>query len=170
MAARPDFEPLASPHTCPVTWDELCADPRFQDLPYKVELLSGGRILMTPHARVHSHLQMRLIKLLEQHAPMGKVSIEYAIQTRDGVRVPDVVWLSPQRAATSLDPEAFSVAPDICIEVTSTRNAHADILAKADLYFASGAREVWICVNGEMTFLPGPSQLAPDFPMRIDLG
>jgi Uma2 family endonuclease len=169
VATRSDFESSATLRTYPAMWDELCADPRFQDLPYKMELLSGGQIFMTPQGLEHSRAQIRLIDLLRQHAPIGEVSIEYAIQTRDGVRVPDVVWLSPERSRTSLDPAEFSVAPELCIEVASPRTAHEELLAKAELYFQAGAKEVWICNNGEMTFLPGPSQFAPNFPTRIDL-
>jgi Uma2 family endonuclease len=125
-------------------WDALCDDPRFQDLPYKIELLPEGRIRMTPHARAHSDTQMRIIDLLRQHAPAGKVSIEYATQTSDGVRVTDVVWLSPERSRTSLDAASFSIAPELCIEVMSAGNNRSEIHLKAELYFAAGATEVWI--------------------------
>jgi Uma2 family endonuclease len=169
MAARPDFKALAAPPPYPTTWDELCADRRFQDLPYKVELLAGGRILMTPHKPVHSALQLQLVDLLRQHAPQGKVSIEYAIETREGIRVADVVWMAPEQFIDDLKASFAVRAPAICIEVASASNAHSELLAKAELYFTSGAKEVWICTDGEITFLPGPSQLVPSFPPRVDL-
>jgi Uma2 family endonuclease len=169
MAARPDFEPLAPPPTYPTTWDELCDDPRFQDLPYKVELLAGGRLLMTPHKPVRSRAQMRLIKLLEQHAPNGEISIEYAIKTADGVRVADVVWMTSEQFAIDIDASFAVHAPAICIEVASAGNSREELLTKAELYFQAGAKEVWICTDGTMEFLPGPSQLASSFPPRVDL-
>lgn len=31
-----------------VHWQEICADPNLQDLPYKIELNKSGYIVMTP--------------------------------------------------------------------------------------------------------------------------
>jgi Uma2 family endonuclease len=169
MVARPDFEPLAAPRTFPTTWDELCADPYFRDLPYRVELLSGGRIVMTPHKFVHSGYQKRIMRLLDRYAPPGESLTEVAIQTTQGVRVADMVWMSLDRYAAALNESVVAPAPEICIEVMSSANTDSELREKAAPYFAAGAKEVWICINGEMTFLPGPSQLAADFPTRIDL-
>jgi Uma2 family endonuclease len=150
-------------------WDALCDDLRFQDLPYKIELLPEGQILMTPHKPVHSGYQDELIVLLKRYLPQGRTTPELAIQTTDGIRVCDAAWMSHERW-TRMRNESFAVlAPEICIEVSGASNARTQLLTKAELYFQAGAKEFWICTDGTMEFLPGPSQLAPDFPPRIDL-
>ena len=37
----------------PMTWEYLCKDRRFQDLPYKVELNGRGQIIMSPTKNFH---------------------------------------------------------------------------------------------------------------------
>ncbi|MGH8602615.1 MAG: hypothetical protein ACREXR_07505, partial [Gammaproteobacteria bacterium] len=59
--------------------------------------------------------------------------------------------------------------PEICIEVLSDRNTRPEIERKAALYFARGAKEVWVCDEGRMSSYVGGigldvSQLAPKFP------
>ena len=67
------------------------------------------------------------------------------------------------------------IAPEICVEVTSTSNTTEEMAEKRQLYFEQGAQEVWICrQNGEMSFynataeLP-TSELVPQFPHKITL-
>jgi Uma2 family endonuclease len=156
------------PH--PLTWDELCADPRFRDLPYKIELTAQGRIIMTPHRPVHSTYQARLAKLLEQYAPPGVVLPELAIQTAGGVRVADVAWMTRERHERMLTESAATLPPEICIEVASPGNSVAELEVKAKLYLDAGAKEVWFCRDGTMEFLPGQhSELAPGFPPQVEL-
>ncbi|MCP4936781.1 MAG: Uma2 family endonuclease [bacterium] len=66
-----------------------------------------------------------------------------------------------------------SVAPEVCIEVLSSSNTEEEIADKRSLYFAQGAKEMWICdQDGDMTFyIPGSqvetSELFPSFPANI---
>ena len=63
------------------------------------------------------------------------------------------------------------ILPDICVEVVSPSNAAWQIEAKAALYFAAGAEEVWTGgLDGRMSFFrsDGPidhSRLCPNFPL-----
>jgi Uma2 family endonuclease len=158
-----------------MTWLEVCADKSLQDLPYKVELNRFGRIEMSPHRKEHSAFQGEIIRLLNGLMKGGLTFPECAIETSDGVRVPDVVWVSKLRWASMSDGAACSVAPEICIEVLSwTNNAH-DIDAKGDLYFAAGAKEFWVCTeDGSVRFRSplGPmkrSKLCPKFPETVTI-
>ena len=159
----------------PVTWADVCADPLLQELPFRIELDRYGRILMSPAANRHSRVQGRIARLLFEH--LGAEAFpECAIRTTEGVRVPDVVWMS-EAALSRLDPdvEVLTVAPEICVEVRSPSNPWGEMEEKISIFLAAGAHEVWICeVDGTMRFF-GPdgerdhSTLAPDFPARIDL-
>lgn len=174
MATNPNnvIEPDRPLH--PMTWEDLCADPRFQDLPYKIEWLHGGVLVMSPHTNAHSDWQMVLVNHLKQYAPPGWVSVEYAVVTEDGVRVADVVWLPHEQAQKNRTQGKAVPAPDICIEVVSDSNTKAGLFFKAALYFQAGAKEVWICTNGALCFLTpegkkAHSTIAPDFPTLIEL-
>src|SRR5271165_6204348 len=75
----------------------------------------------------------------------GEAAIEPQIITSDGVKVPDVCWLHPDRYAEASDPDPFILAPEICVEVVSPGNTPNELEQKRALYFAAGAVEVWIC-------------------------
>ena len=158
----------------PVTWADVCADPLLQDLPFKIELDRFGRILMSPPFAGHARRQYRIARLLED-ALGGVPATECPVATADGVKVPDVVWMSDAFAREHRDADVYPTAPELCVEVPSKSNPWEEMDEKAQLYLAQGAHEVWICeVNGTMRFF-GPdgererSRLAPDFPAQVDL-
>jgi len=69
---------------------------------------------------------------------------------------------------------AASRPPEICVEALSDRNTLPEIERKAALYFARGAKEVWVCDEGHMSFYVAgialaTSQLAPNFPPEVHL-
>jgi Uma2 family endonuclease len=158
---------INSPSLCE-EWARLSHDPQLAELPYKIELLLDGSLIMTPHRPRHSGYQDVLASLLKQHLPQGRTVPELAIVTYAGVRVADVAWISRDRWLQICDEIAASIAPEICIEVILEERQLQAMTDKAELYLAAGANEVWICCNGVMTFLPGPSRLAPDFPTFIE--
>jgi Uma2 family endonuclease len=174
----PQTPPAAPPIDALALWHRVLDDPAFRDLPYKVETNARGQIVMSPHTIYHSNLQGAVIRLLAEHAPAaGHASPEYAIQTRDGVKVCDVVWISTEQAAQIPEDAAASpVAPEICVEVLSRTNTVAEMDAKRALYAERGAAEVWLVAeDGAVTFLAAEtgerlpaSRLAPTFPARVD--
>lgn len=68
-----------------------------------------------------------------------------------------------------------SIAPEICVEVISSSNTQKEMIEKRQLYFAAGAKEVWMCnENGELSFFnaeqPLPrSLLVPEFPEKVEV-
>ena len=148
-----------------------------EDLPYKVETNARGQLVLTRHKIYHSDFQGVLIRLLaseEGPAAGGHASPEYAVHTAEGVKVPDVIWISTERARQiPSDAEASPVVPEICIEVLSDSNTEAEMEAKRGLFFEGGAEEVWIVGRGgELRFFDPTgereqSALAPTFPERI---
>jgi len=65
------------------------------------------------------------------------------IRTSDNVKVADVAWISAERFQKIRDEIAYSVAPEVCVEVVSGSNSREEMDKKKALYFEVGAREVW---------------------------
>jgi Uma2 family endonuclease len=125
-------------------WAELCADPSWNDYFGKVELNGKGVIEVSPARNPHSFRQSELMILLASQLPDGKPLVECAVLTADGVRAPDVAWLSREFLERHGDEDVFLRAPDICIEVRSPSNTNEEMAYKTELFLAAGAHEVWI--------------------------
>lgn len=173
-ATLPDQHPLTQTDVSEI-WEKVLHDPALRDLPYKIETNRFGQIVMTPHRPIHSFYQDVLVELLKS-LPEGRTAPELAVFTDEGTKVADVVWMSMERYRQAKTEIAASVAPEICVEVLSTRNMLPEIERKAALYFAKGAREVWICDHGYMRFFTSTqvaprdtSFLAPEFPAKVIL-
>ncbi|HEY3897067.1 MAG TPA: Uma2 family endonuclease [Chthoniobacter sp.] len=150
-------------------WAELCADPLWIDVEGKIETDRHGQIIMNaPADPSHGGRQADLTLLLSKFAPAGKIIVECPISTREGVKVPDVVWVSKRRIANLGRKSAFTAAPEICIEVLSASNTRNEIEEKRRLYFEAGASEVWLCErDGRMRFFQkaNPSRAARQSPL-----
>ncbi|CAI8773135.1 Uma2 family endonuclease [Methylocaldum szegediense] len=96
------------------------------------------------------------------------------MQTANGIKVADVVWASRDFLARNGDASPYLEAREIVVEVLSPSNGLAEMEEKKELYFARGAREFWVCQEGEMLFYNNHtrlerSTLGPDFPTRVEL-
>ena len=158
-----------------LTWEEVCADPNLEDLPYKIETNEWGQIVMSPTRLKHGGFQAEIAHLLKLQPGRGKVITEAAVKTSKGTKVADVAWFSPERWEQVKDEFDSSVAPEICVEILSPRNSKEEIEQKKRLYFEAGAQEVWIC-NEESAMLffnretaLEVSALAPGFPKKIEV-
>ncbi len=153
-------------------WHRVLADPRLRDLPYRVETEEPDRIILSPHKPRHSFQQSRLVRLLFEHVQeAGEPTVEFAVETPHGVKVPDVVWISDSRAAQIPDDaEASPVMPELVVEVLSRSNPKREMMGKVQLYLQGGAHEVWLCdADGRLTVYDesgerATSALAPTFP------
>jgi Uma2 family endonuclease len=158
-----------------LTWEEVCADPNLDDLPYKIETNEWGQIVMSPTRLKHGGFQAEIAHQLKQQPASGKVVTEAAVKTSKGTKVADVAWFSPERWEQVKDEFDASVAPEICVEVISPRNSKEVIEQKKRLYFEAGAQEVWICDDaGGMRFFTREtaldrSALASGFPKKVDV-
>jgi Uma2 family endonuclease len=135
-------------------WAKLCADPFWSDVDGKIETDRYGQIIINPPAEpTHGGRQAELTLLLARFAPAGKIIVECPISTGEGVKVPDLVWVSKNRLASIRGKSAFTAAPEICIEVLSASNTRNEIEEKRRLYFEAGASEVWLCErDGRLRF------------------
>jgi len=154
-------------------WKEIVNDPRLRELPYKVETNAQGQILLSPHTNRHSFYQDELQQLLRQHAPLGSTPPEFAIATTEGVKSPDVVWMSPERRRKMEETgDPTTLAPEICVEILSASNTVEERASKRQLYREAGAEEVWIVEeDGRIRFFVGVevdrSSIAPDMPAHV---
>jgi len=159
------------------TWAELCADPALKDLPYKIEINRFGKIVMSSISLIRGGLVAEAGSLLKQLVSGGRAVVECAIETTDGVRVPDVAWISRERYLPYRKAVNLPIAPEICVEIVSAANTREEMLGKMQLYFAAGAKEVWLCdEDGKLEFFSSDSatsiplsKLCPQFPLKIEL-
>lgn len=157
-----------------LTWDQICADRSLADLPYKIETNRHGQIVMSPAKHWHSRRQSRIHIKLSQLVKSGELLVEAAVDTVEGVKVADVAWGSETFSKAHADDETLTAAPELCVEVLSASNSKEEVLEKLTLYFAHGAKEVWLCDDsGAMTFHVSPTRtekrsvLFPRFPTEI---
>jgi Uma2 family endonuclease len=154
-------------------WQQVLTSSSFHDLPYKIETNERGQIIMSPVTLRHTLLQYRISEALKHHLPDGLALQEVSILTNDGVRVADVVWISPERLEES-GADLLLQAPEICIEVWSQSNTAEEFEHKQRLYFQAGALEVWTCSQaGQMRFFAAQgelegSSLVVGFPTQIE--
>ena len=154
-------------------WQEIVADPSLQELPYKVETNQRGQIVLSPHRPDHSYAQGDIIELLYEHEEEGRPFPEFPLTTEAGVRVPDVVWVTPERREEmdkAGDPP--TLAPEICIEVMSENNDWDEMHSKRALYLEAGAEEVWVVTEeGAVRFFADEemeaSEVLPEFPEHV---
>ena len=157
-------------------WHRALHDSQLQDLPFKIETNAYGQLVLSPHKPIHSYLQMRLGELLRRYIDRpGRRAVELAVETPEGVKVPDVAWMSEERwMQIPNDAEASPVMPELCVEVLSEGNTEAEMAAKRQLYFETGAKEIWTCdADGHVRFFDpegerSASAMAPSFPTSIE--
>jgi Uma2 family endonuclease len=135
---------LATGESLALRWAEVCRDSSLQDLPYKIELNSWGKIEMSPASYRHALLQGRTAVELGKQLSGGEVLTECPVLTEIGIRVPDVAWASDDFMRANGETTPCLSAPEICIEIRSPANSDAEIDAKKNAYLAAGAREVWV--------------------------
>ena len=120
----------------------LCEDPRYENVPGKIEIDVWGRLLMSPPSNYHGTLQVRLARHLQGLG--GEAQVEASVVTPAGVFVTDVAWKSAEFMEAHAFETPYARAPEICAEVTSPANSVKELQEKRDAYLAAGAREVWI--------------------------
>jgi Uma2 family endonuclease len=158
-----------------MNWQEVCEHPSLKDLPFKIELDEYGHVVMSPVKLYHSALQGEIEFLLRCLLRKGKTLPECAIKTSKGTKVADVAWVSSGLWAKIKAETEASMAPEICVEVISSSNTQQEMAEKRQLYFAAGAKEVWMCdETGAIRFFNGQGELGRsvlvvEFPEQVDV-
>jgi hypothetical protein len=126
------------------------------------ELDACGEIVPHPHPSARRQIVMTDVycQIAETMGHVAAMSV--AVTTRSfGIRVPDVVWMPPERWE-AIDRELpVPFVPELCVEVLLDRPMPQDIGQRIDAYLADGAREVIVVgARGELQFFGphGPRQ------------
>lgn len=158
-----------------MNWEQICADPNLQNLPYKIELNKWGQVVMSPASIKHVALQARITEWLKSLLKRGKTFQEFPLETSENVKAPGVIWMSEELFEQVREKVSSPIAPEICVEVMSPGKTKQQMLEKGRLYFEKGALEFWICDNnGTMEFYDSEGQLecsvlVHNFPEKIEI-
>jgi Uma2 family endonuclease len=157
-------------------WEEVCADPFLSGIEGRIETDRFGQIIMNPPPGYsHGDFQSQITTFLRNTYLAGKSTTECPISTGEGVKAPDVAWISKERLVGALQNNVLTIAPEVCVEILSPSKSKSEIDEKKRLYFEAGAEEVWICdLNGHMFFFVKnsaealeTSKICPDFPTKV---
>lgn len=124
----------------------------------RAEIDQFGELILAPlPSNRHQLLCRALQRQLEQQLG-GWAVTSLALNTRIGVRVPDVCWTAePSRFLDDPAP----AAPEVCIEVASPGNSVKGLLDKAAAYLDAGAREAIIVgLDGRIRFFDANGERA----------
>ena len=157
-----------------MTWAEICDDKTLAALPYRIESDRWGNIVMSPPPRSrHAEYQGEIAVLLRQMMAGGRSIPECPILTAEGVKAPDVAWVSHERRASRTNDPVYLIAPEICVEILSPSNLEGELDERKRLFFEQGSLEFWLCgLDGAISFFDvngaiPQSRLCPDFPRRV---
>ncbi|SEK07315.1 Uma2 family endonuclease [Paraburkholderia diazotrophica] len=118
------------------------------------ELNERGEAVPHPHPSARRQIVLTDVycQIAEQIGHVAAMSV--AVTTPSfGIRVPDVVWMPPDKWE-GFDREApVPFVPDLCVEVLLDRKMPQDISRRVRAYLAGGAREVIVVSQrGELQF------------------
>jgi Uma2 family endonuclease len=105
------------------------------------EMDQYGELFLSPRpTNRHQRIAFNIGRQMEDQLN-GASATAVAINTRIGVRAPDVCWTA---AGTNYEQDPAPRAPEICVEVVSPSNTEKWLLEKAAAYLEAGGREVVI--------------------------
>jgi Uma2 family endonuclease len=105
--------------------------------------VAGSKYRQTRLAAWIAHL---LLSYVEQHELGGAVTgADGAAQLNQyNTRIPDVAYITAERAQKQDEDAYIQGAPDLAVEVVSPSNSPLEMQQRAGEYLAAGARLVWI--------------------------
>lgn len=122
--------------------------------------VAGSKYRQTRLAIWIAHL---LLTFIEQHGIGGAVTgADGAAELNEyNTRIPDVGYITAERAQKQDEDSYLQGAPDLAVEVQSPSNSDQEMQQRAGEYLAAGARLIWI-VNAERrtvdVYRPGGSR------------
>ena len=136
---------LATPEALLHRWEEMQRDPSLQDLPYKIELNSWGKVEMSPASNRHGRLQ-------------AFIAAEFLRQLPDGVAISECSRIGIR-------------VPEICVEIISPSNVQAEIDERTNAYLEAGALEVRLVAEaGSIRYFDARGEkAASSFPVALHL-
>lgn len=101
----------------------------------------------------------------------GGAATEVPVLTDRGVRIPDAIWMPPERWAELKGYSPLTMVPDVCVEVLSPGNTREEIMMKIGAYLRGSAREaILVGLGGEIEFFgPEGRREASALGLRLEL-
>lgn len=135
-------------------WERYC--DRSNDH-LRFELIDGEIIEKSGPGGVHGRIAIRLGSYLlifaEQHN-LGIVTAEtgyHPAQDRYNLLLPDVAFISFDRAPDPFPEKFVPAPPDLAVEIRSPSNSIAELREKAQRYLGMGTTRVWIVLPDEQS-------------------
>jgi Uma2 family endonuclease len=132
------------------------------------EMDQYGELLLAPLPSNRHQVIASAISRQLQAQLGGTSATSVAINTRIGVRVPDVCWTA---AVEKILEDPAPRAPEICVEVASPGNTEKWLLEKAAAYLDAGASEViLIGLDGRIRYFDAAGERADSaFGLRLTI-
>ncbi len=152
---------MSATETYLMTADELLELPTYVDgNDYRYELIRGELKKMSPTKPLHGIVCTRIAVPLNQFVEERDLGLVFAAETGflvehdpDTVVGADAAFVSNENLArVETFEKFFPFAPDLAVEVLSPGNTVDEIEEKIALYFAAGARLVWVANPKRRTF------------------
>ena len=140
--------------THPITADELLVMPQLDERggDRRVELIRGELRAISPTGGVHGLISLWLGAMILSYVTINKLGRAFGAETGflvernpDTVLGADIAFVSSERMKAVEDIKKYiPFAPDLAVEVLSPGNTKLKMDEKIALYFAAGARAVWV--------------------------
>ena len=137
-----------------ITADELLVMPHRDEHgnDCRLELIRGELKVMSPSKLLHGIIRASVAAELHSFVREHDLGIVVGAETGfiverdpDTVLGADAAFISHERLSTIEDLDKFApFAPDLAVEVMSPSNTAREMEKKVALYFAAGARAVWV--------------------------
>ena len=118
------------------------------------EYIKGELIPMPPtsgeHGEISSNLQWHLYSHVRENQ-LGRIyTSDTGFQIGDRFLIPDVAFVSSARLPEDRQ-KAFSIPPDLAVEIVSPSDAFRRVIEKAFTYLEGGTQIVWVIEPGSKT-------------------
>jgi hypothetical protein len=112
-------------------WLELASDP---DSPDYYEVNEFGEVIMSlRRTNDHQRIVTAVTSALSQQLGPEAVQ-EVSVTTDRGIRVPDVIWMKPERWVQAKGKTPLPFVPDVCVEVLSPGNTNEEVTMKTNVF------------------------------------
>ena len=146
-------------------WQEIVNDPELSQRPERIETDARGQVMIAPPPPdfIHRSQAKEIQAQLDRLSGQARAFTEQPVETANGaVKIVDVVWLTQEQCQLLLEEPNLPLqpAPPICVEIVSPIDTVVQMEEKRALYFATGAKEVWICEReGTVRFFDSAGEL-----------
>lgn len=144
--------------TKPITLDDVIEREAHEEVAREIvngEWAEETEMASFEHGQIGARLIAKLVTFLDEH-PLGVICQDGTTYVLEGTpqniilqRVPDVSFITAQRAKDLPRKSILFTAPDLAVEIISTSERRKTITAKIRDYLTHGTQEVWVIYPDE---------------------